>query len=484
MSLDKKIQKTFNPPPSLDGEDWLMPSDDLFESIEAAIYDEPKKKKRAFWFWLLPLLLISCATFFLINTNQDEALLADNIEQSNLIFEEGNDNSTINDRIAQSEERIRMDQSITNASPNINKSELPSTYLESKGTPSPLSLSNTIISETVTNAYTRNEPFTISNNNGIIGQIDQNFTLIPKLNNTLPNTLSGDEINRSKFDFPSLVAVQSRVSLDQRAPEALFSLFTTKINNDPLSSWNLKMSFGTTNWNFNLNENYLTALQPADFNFSNGEGYFAEIATEKTLSNRLSIGVSVLAERNTFESGHNSSIGYDPNVEVSNHSNTFGLTMASPLGFLESNIVVARSIDVSDPTELIINLENSHTVTNIDTRLYCQLELLQFRKFSFGAQLGAGINYLEKINNTLDHFSTSELGFNSHSSEIVKDQSDLNLLRPFFSIGLNVEYNWTRVVSVGFSHQYRKDLNAIYNSGDFSTLINRKLSGLYITRDF
>ena len=44
MSLYKKIKDTFNPPPSLKGEDWLVPSDDLFDSIESSIQNDLKKK--------------------------------------------------------------------------------------------------------------------------------------------------------------------------------------------------------------------------------------------------------------------------------------------------------------------------------------------------------------------------------------------------------------------------------------------------------
>ena len=70
MSLYKKIKNTFNPPPSLKGEDWLLPSDDLFESIESSIQNDQKKKNRGIWVWLLSLLLISgTLSYLLTNAN-------------------------------------------------------------------------------------------------------------------------------------------------------------------------------------------------------------------------------------------------------------------------------------------------------------------------------------------------------------------------------------------------------------------------------
>ena len=69
MSLYNKIKNTFNPPPSLKGEDWLLPSDDLFDSIESSIQNDLKKKNRGIWVWLLSLLLISGTLSYLLTDN-------------------------------------------------------------------------------------------------------------------------------------------------------------------------------------------------------------------------------------------------------------------------------------------------------------------------------------------------------------------------------------------------------------------------------
>ena len=213
-------------------------------------------------------------------------------------------------------------------------------------------------------------------------------------------------------------------------------------------------------------------------------GYFVELSVEKMLGQRLSVGVSGLIESSSFNSGHNSIIDYNINNETEHQMNQFDVIMASPLGFLESNIVVARSTDANEHTDLTIDLNNSHSTTNIDFGLYAQIEILQYRNFSLSNQSGIGFNYLSNITNSLDHFSTSETGFISHSSEILKNQSHLNLLRSYINIGINLEYKFSRSICLGVNHQFRQDFNPIYSDGDFSTLISRQLSGFYVKKSF
>lgn len=480
MSLDKKIKDTFNPPPSLKGEDWLVPSDDLFDSIESAIYNEPREKRRGIWIWLLPLLFISgIAIYFMTLNTQSIARYSNNGTKEfqstmNTFNDHGNEGNVVN------HENLTLKENTTND--KISSSKIKSIIQNS-------SISSIELS-TATSSGQSNKVLTFNNSeNLMIRAITDNnkpsvigyFSVIgSKIGMTEIATFSDKD--RSTIDLAKLSGINNFIAHESTPLVSDISLVTIDVSKSGIPRWNLKLFTGMTNWNFDLNNNYLTALQPADFSFSNGVGYFVELGIEKRLSKRVSVGVSVLAERNTFDSGHNSVIDYNINNENSDNTNEFDLTMASPLGFLESNIVVARSVDANDHTDLIIDLENKHTVSNIDLGLYAQLDILQYRSFCIGGQIGGGLNHLSSITNSLDHFSTSESGFDSRSSEILKGQSDLNLLRPYFNFGVNLEYKWSHNISIGLNHQYRQDLNAIYNSGDFSTLVNRQLSGLYIKK--
>lgn len=482
MSLYKKIKNTFNPPPSLKGEDWLLPSDDLFESIESSIQIDQKKKNRGIWVWLLSLLLISgTLSYLLTNTNIG----------GNLLTNKGN-----------TEYHTTSKRSFVRIN-DVNK--LNSKNLFSKVGSDNKEIATSIIEYNVEKSTTDlTIPFisSTSDKTTSVSVLEKSFNLNTRTNRRdrdLENLAFTAVIGSNTADIEKSLTVKTKkisnnlariasinCSLIRKKVPPFFHEFSYIPNEDvnQASDWRIKFSSGSSNWNFSLNNNYLTSLDPADFRFSKGMGYFVELSVEKMLSQRLSVGVSGLIESSSFNSGHNSIIDYNINNETEHQMNKFDVIMASPLGFLESNIVVARSTDANEHTDLTIDLNNSHSTTNIDFGLYAQIEILQYRNFSLSNQSGIGFNYLSNITNSLDHFSTSETGFISHSSEILKNQSHLNLLRSYINIGINLEYKFSRSICLGVNHQFRQDFNPIYSDGDFSTLISRQLSGFYVKKSF
>ncbi|MDA9181929.1 hypothetical protein N9O51_01935, partial [Saprospiraceae bacterium] len=446
MSLYNKIKNTFNPPPSLKGEDWLLPSDDLFDSIESSIQNDQKKKNRGIWVWLLSLLFISGALSYLLTSNNTKIggiVLTNNGDtdyrttskssvvrindvnkwnSKNLFSKVGSDNK----EIATSKIEYNVEKSTTDLT-------IPFISSTSDKTTSVSVLEKLFNLNFRTNRRDRdleNLAFT-SVVGSKISDIEESLTIKTK---------------RISNNFASIASIASiNCSLFREKVPPFFHEFYHIPNKDlsQASEWSLKLSSGSSNWNFSLNNNYRTTLDPADFRFSKGDGYFIELSIEKMLSQRLSVGVSGLIESSSFNSGHNSIIDYNINNETEHQMNQFDVIMASPLGFLESNIVVARSTDANEHTDLIIDLNNSHSITNIDFGFYAQIEILQYRNFSLSNQSGIGFNYLSNITNSLDHFSTSETGFISHSSEILKNQSHINLLRSYINIGINLEYKFS-----------------------------------------
>jgi len=481
MSLDKKIQETFNPPPSLDGEDWLLPSDDLFDAIEESVYAEPKRNRKALWFWFLPLaLVVSLVAYLLIDHNGDHD--ESNVAKSAIELEERRVKS---DKV---DSKLVADNSdtISNAVGNINSnSNKPSNTINDqlKGQ----SFNNYVsqkailpfsIQENVSNGFVENALNDL-NESTVSDFIELKKDVSSNLRNNA-GYLTGST-DRSLINLSGISALETKLvygyNLENTSQVTPFGL-----RQEFIPSWILAVSTGLSNWNFDLNSNYVTALQPADFHFTRGQGYFVEIGLERSISSRFRLGGVLSLDRNVFESGHNSIIDYDRNNEGADKTNGFDLTMASPLGFLESNIVVARSVDAADNTNLTIDLDNSHTITNVDLGIYADVDLLTYKNISIGTQFGGGLNYLSSITNSLDHFSTSESGFNSHGSIILSDQSAINSLRPYYSIGLNLNYNCSPSTVIGVGHQYRQDANSIFQSGEFSTLVSRQLTGFYIKK--
>ena len=484
MSLYNKIKNTFNPPPSLKGEDWLLPSDDLFDSIESSIQNDQKKKNRGIWVWLLSLLLVSGTLSYLItnnNTNLGGIILT---SKGNTEYQTSSKSSVVhvNDvnklnsknlflKVAADNKEIETSKIDCNVEKSITSVPIPLISSTSDNSTSVSALEKSFNLSTRTKRRNRN-----------LESLD--FTSVVGSKNSNIEESVTIKTKRISYNLTRIAGVNCSLFREKVTP--FFHEFShlPKKYVSQASELILKFLSGTSNWNFSLNNNYITTLDPADFRFSKGVGYFLELSIEKMLSQRLSLGISGLIESSSFSSGHNSIVDYDISNETEDQLNQFDVIMASPIGFLESNIVVARSTDANKHTDLTIDLNNSHSITNIDFGLYAQIKILQYSNFSLGSQLGFGFNYLSNISNSLDHFSTSETGFISHSSEILKNQSHLNLLRSYINFGINLEYNFSGSTSFGVNHHFRQDFNPIYSDGDFSTLISRQLSGFYVKKSF
>ena len=484
MSLYNKIKNTFNPPPSLKGEDWLLPSDDLFDSIESSIQNDQKKKNRGIWVWLLSLLFISGTLTYLLtsnNTNIGGIVLTNNGDTSN--------HTTSKSSVVRIFDVNKLNSKNLFSKVGSDNKEIATSIIEYNVEKSSTDLTIPFISSTsdkTTSVPVLEKSFNLNTRTNRRDRDLENLAFTAVIGSNTADIEKSLTVKTKKISNNLARIASINCSLVQKKVSPFFHDFSYIRNEDfnQESVWRIKFSSGSSNWNFSLNNNYLTSLDPADFRFSKGLGYFIELSIEKMLSQRLSVGVSGLIESSSFNSGHNSIIDYNINNETEHQMNQFDVIMASPLGFLESNIVVARSTDANEHTDLIIDLNNSHSITNIDFGFYAQIEILQYRNFSLSNQSGIGFNYLSNITNSLDHFSTSETGFISHSSEILNNQSHLNLLRSYINIGINLEYKFSRSICFGVNHQFRQDFNPIYSDGDFSTLISRQLSGFYVKKSF
>ena len=476
MSLDKKIQDTFNPPPSLDGEDWLMPSDDVFDAIEGAVYpdDSSKKRRLPFWLWLIPLLLISILGITFFDHSEEKELLSNNPEIHNV--PEANESIEYS-KMDSKDDNLNSNNKNTKTKSGLLVSELvrvkSNQSIEIKNIKTlPRNIDSNAGSETLSSNVSKEFNFDVLKEKFEISKAPKEILL-----GTGDLSVQGQFPQMDLLDYRLLLLSSERNVIS--APTSIQPIDTQSSNPQ---NWFVKFTTGASLWDFNLSNNYLVALQPADFTHSDGDGYFLELGLEKTISNRIKLGLLTSYDRNQFDSGHNSIINYDLSNENDDRTKGFDLTMASPLGFLESNIIVARSIDAPNNTNLTIDLDNRHTVINIDLGLYADVSLVEYGRLGLSSQLGGGLSYLSQVSNSLDKFSTSESGFDSHSSSITANQADLKRLRSYFNVGLSLGYNWSSSTVVGVSYQYRRDINSVYQSGDFSTLVQRQLSGIYLKK--
>ncbi|NNL90740.1 MAG: hypothetical protein HKO66_00775 [Saprospiraceae bacterium] len=481
LENDNIWQEKFNEE-SLDSEAWLTPNANLFDSITHSIEIANKKKKRK---WIILFFIIGLMPLLLL-------LLPSNPNRSGAI------NST--------------DDLITELdSPSVDKEK--QEFVNNSETSIIADLKNI---EPVTindnSKITNSTPPNSNNSNGVNDKVQKNENLIIGIDNNQENLEDTNESysnnehqishelslnKRTKSNPSSELRVLKQLLPIKRIdflplPVVQIPLINLPDNKTigvaptPFKRKKVQVGFTSEFWNFNLNNNYVTALNPADFNHGNGIGYSAFINFSQSITKKLYFNYGVALQQITFESGHNSSIAYDLSNEAENGmSNQFDLTMASPLGFLNSEVLIQRQSIANDAiTDLAIDLNNEHSLTTIDLFVGLNYKVLNYRKLSLGLGIKGGINQLLRINNKLASVNTNHSNFLSESTIITKDQNSIKNLTPYFGSSMNLEFNIDDNNGIGITASLSNSLNPIYQEGDFSTNVIRHNIGMYWSTSF
>ncbi len=525
MQNDKKIKDAFNNR-SLDNEDWLSPPSAVFENIEDELFNK-KKRKPFFPLWLqigiFVMFLIGLLTYRFNTASTEIADSSNNVVVENKsdvlsninIENEIPSSSTLqNQKQLDSNEEISVEALTVNDSKEISFNSTTESIKNTKNNNVESSKSDSKIanqSSSDKNSINQNRSISITNETNLGIEVQANFAnnrkgtvsnfesttninVIQQENNNTNQSLStdlnsaifSDDINKNnigleKYNTSAIeqlnvipVTLRSEDDLEQNLLANNNASYANPIllkQNDWIFTIGTSLSF----WNFKLNENYQTALQPADFTYTNGKGIAIFTGVEKSFASSFRVKATVGFENINFKSGHNSSINYNPALEESNMSNDFSLTMASPLGFIESEINVRRSDGVNaEATDLVVDLNNSHKVSNFDFGMSVLKQFSISNRLALNLEGGAGLNHLISLDNDLYKFSLSKEGFQSGNSSITADQNELKKTRPYFLIGGSSMYKINPNSSIGLSYQLKQDFNSIYQSGDFNTLLKRQ----------
>jgi len=502
MLNEDNIKDIFNKFPNED-QSWLEPTDDLLSGIEDRIY-EKKKDRKPVWFLFLGSIIIILACLIIIpilseekeisltniediktsvaitnnsalhpNTIQDNATQAD---QSNTVLSQ---TSIVENDISQrskTQDHLNHDQNIKqNKSTTVNQSSqrgIVTNNIEEHSFPNR--------TKSIANGNQSKNPTDITNNDGRIYNTEnpnQSQKNIKVINENL------------KLQLLYLQSISSitpaLISTDEKLAPTLFQESIRPATTHESTDENdaaLILSSGFSIWDFHLNDNYQTALSPADFTYNNGKGINLGIAYEKNLSSKYILQSSIRAEKITHQSGHNSSVNFD----TTNSENQFDLTMASPMGFLESEVIVQRSRinNPSSPNDLILDLHNDHENYNIDFNVSILRELIYKNSFKGLLHIGGGINHLFGLYNTLSQVNIDNSEYSTLSTSITSNQNNLNTTRPYYNIGLSIENSFGKNIGVRISYLYMRDVTALYSTDDFNTRLSRQLTSASLIYSF
>lgn len=239
-------------------------------------------------------------------------------------------------------------------------------------------------------------------------------------------------------------------------------------------------------WDFDLNSNYSTALNPADFHHDRGKTYGVQFAFGIPVSQYLEFRSSLSLTHTEFHSGHNSSVLYNRGDEAVNEMhNSFDLTMASPIGFLQSNIDIQRSSEEQAVlADLVLDLNNTHRLTTMHLNSEIVYPLIKQYSFEIYAELGLGFSYFAFNSNTLDNISINHASYSSIGSDIVQEPANINKFGIFGSAGFSLRYHLSDIYFISSSAKYISHQTALFSQDDFSTGLGRTAFMLQFGKKF
>ncbi len=463
-----------------ENQDWLEPSDALLENIEEVIYHKPR---RSGFFWTILgftlVFIFSSYSWFSLQGNGSN-----------------NYSSILLSNVFSSPQAIQFTKT-------TNKQNTSTKQLFSEGQ-APLDYNSDLVSKEAANdhitlekkinvkrkANYKTQKVVLDNSKkSKINFDDKQISMVAPINRLVSNNRSHAIL---KDEEAGVLASKKQDLLSDSKIKSLDPLMILPLSFDEEASFNVdditpylydkrnhafSFGFAYTFWNFTLNQNYLAALSPADFSYQQGRGYQMHVAYDKKIAHRLSWVTSLSLEKITYESGHNSSVNYELANEDLNLQNRFSLNMASPLGFLGSEVTVQRlNQDLTqNQNDLVLDLHNSHKNYNVDINSAIAFNFIDRNRFKAAFQMGLGFNHLFGLQNELTQVNITETDFKSVSTSITSNQENIFASRPYANIGMRLNKSINRNFALTLEYGYKKDLRAIYSNADFSTRLSRHL---------
>lgn len=486
MPMEDRYKELFNDP-NLGNEDWLEPRPELLGSIKAELY--PVKKDRSFLYLFISLGFISALLISLFIFRSQQNKLVGELE-NNSLENSLESNTSIQKEVKKPEFKEEKETAVSS-----NENKISSDFEnQKKNTNSDLN-SN---SNNVTKIIKRQSEVITEPNIPVLSSSKQrtnNFTTENLKESKIENFLNTEAkvLEKNKFLNISPLAYLKTMGLavlEYSLDSANFNFEAKKygnligVVNDNSKAWGVEVGAGYVITDFILNSNYLTALNPADFTKEPGNGQYIQLRVYKKLNERLSFKLDGTYSRTVFNSGHNSEVIYSLQDEDSNQSITFDMPMATPLGFINSEIVIERASNtVEDQTDIIVDLQNQHTLNMIDLTVGADYNLINRNKINLNVFSSYGITYLLDVENEFRSFTPSVSGFNSGASQITTDQQNINNLLPIFDVGLNAKYQIRKGASIGIEYMFRSNLNPIFEMDDFNSSMKRNQLGINFQLD-
>lgn len=441
---------------------WNNPSEDIWANILTEIPQEKPNRKGLLWILSTSIVLLISFIGYKSCSNTNTYSQATPIHTS----------QQFNSTISKVESTQREDQSISQDETNTTKSKkaivksLPLSklnnsssdqiYVENKN-PKKIYISTDVIEQ--------KDNVRFLNSNDIIPKvIDEHTTL--KSSGT-PSLKSNQYSNISKLKSIGIQTID-----DQTANPYLKLSDIKPINTNTRLS--IGVSSGLVYWQHQISNEYLSALDPFEFNYQDNIGFNVQLGFNYRLNKRMQLSSGLSYDRVAIKSGHNSNLQYQLQEEFENSQNKYFLALATPYGFVDSEFDVKRVENITDENiNLNASVHSTQIIHNISIPVSLGIKLLTFKRFNVEASTGLGINYLAQIENKLDNVNPNHSAFQYDENNTKLGAVDINHWHMDYRIGMLMTYNINPNTTLNLHYNYVKGLNAIYKTSDFDTKINR-----------
>jgi len=457
---------------SLGGEEWLKASDHVLENIMQEIAEKPKRKI-PFWIWLVGLAALLWLALIVMSSSKlnSESQISERVASTKLQLLPGAEATIVEFNPQQNldPEEANINSETKSAAISPQKSEEQSGLSESK-----------IQNENIKSAKSVRS---ISTTKQIVQSIstpettEGKTTILKKASKSMISLLAINKLE--SLQLPLLNENSSLIN-----PDFSFAEVIEPSNNKKKLA--LGVFLGASIWDFNLNSNYNTALDPADFRHDNGKSIAFGLELMYEINNRLSVFGQIGIENVVFHSGHNSGLTYDSANEINNAPyNHYDLVMASPVGFMNSSISVQRNTQDELPaTDIVVDLNSTHRITNIDLGIGLSLNILKTELFNLNVDFMGGINNFSSVRNTLENFTVNNTSLQSFGGMVDSSQERIDDMTPYAGLGVRAMRQLNREYTISLSLGYKSNLEPIYTENDFSTTIQRIQGSLHLSKKF
>jgi len=231
----------------------------------------------------------------------------------------------------------------------------------------------------------------------------------------------------------------------------------------------VQLTSGAIYWMNNPNQALQTALEPAGFFENSAWGWQTQLSLSVPLTNRWSLQTGLGYSSVEFSSGHNSELNYTVENEIVKGKNDIDLTIATPLGFVNSQIGLTRDDAWDSDASFLADIITNQRIQSIQVPVSLAYTLPINNKWSITPSAGISALILTDVQSGVANVATHHNHIHYVSSMLNQEIQYLNTMSLDIQVGLGISRHLTRNIQLGVSGNYTHGMTPIFSNNEFRT---------------